>query len=360
MTNNDPAAILSIRAGHLALRHLQQHGLDPAAIGTLPGAAGGPKALGLTGLDQAVFSWLATAPRVRELVGASIGGWRMACAMQDDPTQAFARLAACYTETQFSMTDRSLVTQQTQAMLHQILSQQDLNQLLNHPHYRLSLLLTQTHGLLKHDAMLPLTGGLIAAVALNTLSRPLLRHLFTRVICHDPRSALHFMPQDPIPTVQCTLNASNLVAALMGSAAIPGVILASHLAELPNATLRDGGLSDYHLDLPFANANDLTLYPHFSERMVPGWFDKFLPWRHADAARQARTILIAPTRAYLEHLPQGKLPNRSDFKSFAGHDQQRRQYWRQATAESQRLGDAFCELVASGRIAAVARPLFDD
>ena len=113
-------------------------------------------------------------------------------------------------------------------------------------------------------------------------------------------------------------------------------------------------------DLPATVPDDAPDFVKRVTAMVPGWFDKFLPWRHADAARQARTILIAPSRAYLQHLPQGKLPDRSDFKSFAGHDQQRRQYWRQATAESQRLGDAFCELVASGRIAAVARPLFDD
>ena len=83
------------------------------------------------------------------------------------------------------------------------------------------------------------------------------------------------------------------------------------------------------------------LYPHFTERIVPGWFDKFLPWRGSSPAHHANTVLIAPSRDYLARLPGGKLPDRQDFHRYLGRDAQRQQVWRQATAESQRLGDAF-------------------
>lgn len=361
MTISMPAeSILSIRAGHLALQQIQQQGLQPSDIGMLPGAAGGPKALGITGLDQAVCRWLASAPRTRELIGASIGGWRMSCFMQDDPLRALTRLAECYTDTDFSLTDRAQVTRQTADMLQYMLGEDGFSRLLSHPDYRLSLLLTETRGLLKHEAWLPLMGGLAVAAALNTLGRSRLRHCFSRVVCHDPRSSLCFLPQDRIPTRTLPLSQYNLQAALMGSASIPGVTFASQMDEVPGAILRDGGLIDYHLDLPFAQHSALTLYPHFSERIVPGWFDKFLPWRQANPQRQARTILLAPSRAYLERLPLQKLPDRSDFKHFSGRQQQRRQYWRQATAESQRLGDAFLELVESGHIAGMVQPLLAD
>lgn len=180
------------------------------------------------------------------------------------------------------------------------------------------------------------------------------------MICHDPRSRLDFLPDDGIPTRTLPLTEANLAAALMATAAIPGVIAPVELPELPGRLLRDGGLTDYHVDLPFAGGPDLVLYPHFTERIIPGWFDKWLPWRNADPDRQANTVVIAPSPAYLAGLSLGKLPSRADFKRFYGQDAERQRLWRQASAESERLGDAFLQLVDSGEIAAVVRPLVND
>jgi len=58
-------------------------------------------------------------------------------------------------------------------------------------------------------------------------------------------------------------------------------------------------------------------------------------------------VLVAPSREYVAKLPYGKLPNRSDFRKFAGDDEGREKYWRAAIAESDRLGDAFLRLVES-------------
>ena len=135
---------LTLRAGPAARRHLQQNGLQARDIRTLPGAAGGPKALGLSGLDQAVFDWLATTPAVRDLVGASIGGWRFACAMQADPAAALARFAANYVAQDYSrQTTRALIYQNWQALLHDTLGPDGLQAILQHPHYRLSLILVR-------------------------------------------------------------------------------------------------------------------------------------------------------------------------------------------------------------------------
>jgi hypothetical protein len=280
--------------------------------------------------------------------------------MQPHPSLAFDRLAACYTALHFSSSARAVVTRQTRTMLHDLFGEHAMASLLTHPDYKLSIILAQSHGPLKHEATLPLACGLIYASTLNTLSRPLLRYAFTRVICHDPRSPLAFLPHDGIPTRTVALNNDNLVSALMGTVAIPGVIEGSALPNEPGVMLRDGGLTDYHLDLPFANHGDLTLYPHFTDRIIPGWFDKFLPWRNADRERQANTILVAPSSDYLAKLPAGMLPNRSDFRRYSGRDEQRRAYWRQITAESERLGDTFLQLVESGQFGDQARPLFND
>jgi hypothetical protein len=52
---------------------------------------------------------------------------------------------------------------------------------------------------------------------------------------------------------------------------------------------------------------------------------------------------VSPSREYLAKLPHGKLPDRNDFKRFAGDDAGRMRYWRAAMSESGRLADAFLE-----------------
>jgi len=66
-----PLDALVIRAGPRALERVRRDGLDPAMVEVIPGAAGGPKGLGIAHLDRMLFGeWLPSAPRVRHLVGA--------------------------------------------------------------------------------------------------------------------------------------------------------------------------------------------------------------------------------------------------------------------------------------------------
>src|SRR5215203_768056 len=84
---------LRIYAGPKARQHIEQHGLRPEHVGVVPGAAGGPKGLILGLLDRFIFGeWLSDSTHPVDLVGASIGAWRMATACLDDPRAAFDRL----------------------------------------------------------------------------------------------------------------------------------------------------------------------------------------------------------------------------------------------------------------------------
>ncbi len=335
---------LTLRAGPAARRHLQQHGLQAQDIRTLPGAAGGPKALGLSGLDQAVFDWLAATPAVRDLVGASIGGWRFACAMQADPAAALARFAANYVAQDYSrQTTRALIYQNWQALLHDTLGPDGLQAILQHPHYRLSLILVRARGLLRHEQRAPLLAGLALAAACNTLGRAQLRHAFERLICHDARSTLAFSPQDSLPTQHVALSAANLLPALLGTTGVPGLFDGVAIPGASAGVYRDGGLLDYHLDYPWQQQAGITLYLHYQQRIVPGWFDKLLPWRQPVASHHSNTLLATPSPAYLATLELGRLPDRSDPKRFAHDDALRRRLWAQAVAESHRLGDEWRE-----------------
>ncbi|SHM44027.1 hypothetical protein [Phytopseudomonas punonensis] len=349
---------LTLKAGHRALARIRERGLQPADVGTLPGAAGGPKALGIQGLDIALFGdWLARAPRERSLIGASIGSWRFASACLPEPAQALQRLGELYTGMRFAKGVSILdVTQRCVQMLDELLQHQDAA-VLDNPHYRLNIMVVKSHGRLAADDRRSLGIGLSSVIGSNLLGRPRLARHFERVILHDARMAPPLHPLTDFPSRCLPLDVGNLRHALLASGSIPFVM--QGVRDIPGVgpgTYRDGGLLDYHLDLPYSG-DDIVLYPHFTDRIIPGWFDKGMPWRRGDATRLQDVLLLAPSRDYLARLPYGKLPDRKDFSRFIGDDTGRERYWRQAMEESRRMGDEFLELAEKGRLSECLMPL---
>ncbi|WP_458129650.1 patatin-like phospholipase family protein [Pseudomonas sp. Z2-11] len=340
---------LTLKAGPRAFKRIRQAGLQAADVGILPGAAGGPKALGIQGLDLALFGeWLPAAPRERSLIGASVGSWRFASACLPDAAEGIRRLGTLYNEQSFAKgVTMAGVSQSSQRMLDDLLEGRDLT-ILDNPHYRLNIIVVKSHGLLAQDHRGRLGLGLSSVVADNLRGRARLSRHFERLIIHDPRLAPPLHPLTDFPSRFVPLEAGNLRQALLASGSIPMTM--EGVRDLPGAgagTYRDGGLLDYHLDLPYSG-EDIVLYPHFTDRVIPGWFDKGLPWRRGDTSRLQDVLLLAPSREYLARLPYGKLPDRNDFKRFMGDDPARRKYWRTAMDESRRLGDEFLELTANG------------
>jgi hypothetical protein len=197
----------------------------------------------------------------------------------------------------------------------------------------------------------------MAAMA-NAIARRHLAHFIDRTVFHDPRDQPPFMtvgtlsasesPQpirfDAFHTHAVSLDRENLAQALLASASIP--LILEGVADIPRAPSGiywDGGIIDYHLHLPYHHAKGLVLYPHFTDRIVPGWLDKALPWRRARGEWLDNVVLVAPSREYLATLPHGKLPDRKDFSRFAGDDAGRIAYWNRAIGESGRLAEAFHE-----------------
>jgi len=99
-----------------------------------------------------------------------------------------------------------------------------------------------------------------------------------------------------------------------------------------------------------------VLYPHFTDRIVPGWLDKPMPWRQARGEWLDNVVLVAPSREYLAKLPHGKLPDRGDFKHYVNDYEARLKYWRFAIGESDRLAEAFLAF-AQRPDPALVRPL---
>ncbi|MBD3657302.1 MULTISPECIES: patatin-like phospholipase family protein [Marinobacter] len=350
---------LIVRAGRRALERLHEQPLTPQDVHVIPGAAGGPKALGLSGLDKAIFGhWLPRAPQQRALIGSSIGSWRFAAiASSDDPAAQLARLAELYTTQRFARgVSPAEVTRKSVQFLETLLGGRE-DYLLNHPFYRLSIVVVRSRGLLEHDSRGRLGLGLMNAISANMVSRRHLGRFMERGIIHDARYPTPVASLVDFPSHRVALTRDNLLPALLASASIPLVMSGvRNIPGAPEGVYRDGGLLDYHLDLPYEQPG-VILYPHFTDRVVPGWFDKSLPWRRGDATRLQDVLLVAPSPAYLETLPDRKLPDRKDFERYLGDDAGRERAWRRAVAESDRLGDEFMELVDRGRLAEVLKPL---
>ena len=341
------------------MQRLRETPLSPEDVHVIPGAAGGPKALGISGLDKAIFGdWLPRVPQERSLIGSSIGSWRFAAvASSDDPKAQLARLAELYTAQRFAKgVSAEEVSRKSVLFLEELLGGRE-DAILNHPWYRLNVVVVRSLGMLAEDARGRLGLGLMGAISANMVSRRHLGRFMERGIIHDARLKAPVSNLVDFPSHEVAFNRDNLLPALLASASIPLVMSGvRNVPGAPEGVYRDGGLLDYHLDLPWQQPG-IVLYPHFTGKVIPGWFDKTLPWRRGNPGYLQDVLLVAPSPEYLAALPDRKLPDRKDFKVYAGDDAGREAAWRRAIAESDRLGDSFLERVETGRLADGVRPL---
>jgi hypothetical protein len=356
---------LQVHAGPRALARLRERGLRPQDVRVIPAAAGGPKGLILNPLDRYIFGdWLADAPQVLHLLGASIGAWRMACACLPDADAALAELAEDYITQRYEHASGQVPTPTTVSRDFGLQIEKRLGtraaDLLSHPHRRLHVFTSHGRQLLHRQGRWRTPVGYFGAFAANAVHRRALGGFLERVVFGDPRDVLPFALSD-FRSQQVALTAQNLAPAILASCSIPFWLNPVHdIPGGPPGAYWDGGITDYHLHLPYAGmaatGGGLVLYPHFQSQVVPGWLDKAWKARHRATAQLDDLVLLSPEPAWAQALPGGKLPDRTDFKTFADDDAGRMRVWRRALAESQRLADEFAALVAGGR-PVVALPL---
>lgn len=351
---------LTIQAGPAALARIRTHGLRAQDIAVIPAAAGGPKGLILQKLDQWLFGqWLPSAPRTRSLIGASVGAWRMAAACLPNPAEAFRRLGELYCEQRYPPHPSPQLVSATCRHTIEHLLGDDTGFALTHPHFRLHVLAARGRGLLRQpQSRLAQQAGFGLAALANIRSRARLARHLARVVLSDTRDPVFWLKAkfDAFDTEFAPLTAANLCQALLASGTLPlAMEPVRDLPDAPSGSYWDGGLIDYHLALPYSRIagnpeGGLVLYPHFGQRIVPGWLDKSLPWRCAHRGPNRgwldNVIIISPSAAFLRTLPRAKLPDRSDFIHYGRNDDARVLDWKRAIAEGERLRDelaAFAE-----------------
>ena len=350
---------LRFYAGPAARSHIEQHGLRAQDVGIIPAAAGGPKGLILGPLDRFIFGhWLARSAQPVHLVGASIGAWRMATACLDQPLAALERLERDYIAQHHELPpgqkrhSPDQISARFGANLRAFYSGR-IDEVLRHPRYRLHLVASRGRHVLARDGRWRTPLGYLGAFAANALHRRALGAWLERVVFSSaepelaggPASTLPFSTQD-FRTRQVPLSGDNFMDALQASCSIPFMLRpVQGIAGAPPGAYWDGGITDYHLHLRYqpTAASPIVLYPHFQKDVVPGWLDKAWKRRHRSSPALDNMLVIAPDPAWARTLPNGRLPDRSDFARYGQDIAARMKVWSAAPAASQCLADEFAQ-----------------
>jgi hypothetical protein len=346
-------ASLTFKAGKGALKSVKNHGFDPSMVGTIAGASGGAKWLVLSQLDRTILANLV--PRLQgpvHLLGSSIGAWRFACYAQNEPLSAIERFETAYIEQSFSeRPDIREITATSREIIDTVLGENGVAEILDHPVFRMHVMTVRSRHLLATEKRWLLSLGLMAAAASNAVSRRLLGMYFERALFYDARELPPFFDAPGFVLQQTPLRMTNLEDAIVATGSIPLVLAGVRdIDGAKKGVYRDGGIIDYHHDLPHSAEHKLTLYPHFYDRIVPGWFDKNIGWRHPNPVHIDRTILISPSDEFVSRLPNAKIPDRTDFVNFSPTD--RKAAWWACTRACEELADDLNDILEKDQLAA--------
>ncbi len=351
---------LVLRAGPRAAQRLREEGFHPDLFGTLVGASGGPKWLVLRHLDSVLIDRLVL-PRTTplETLGSSIGSFRHACYAQTDPQVALTCFEPAYVEQSYAEDEldgrgtpsKEAITRESKRVLDFLLGESGASEICEHPHLRTNIVAARLRRDRGRDRGLAFHLQVGAGALANAFSRRALGRHFERVVFQSRDAGVHW---SDLPTTIVELTPERVPRALLSSGSIP--LLMAGVRDVPGvpATLFDGGIIDYHFDFEFARDDRLVLFPHFFDRITPGWFDK--PWkkRRPTAAALDDVVMIAPSDAFVATLPGGKVPDRDDFLDFG--EGERIERWYDVIERCRVLAEELAEGIDSGRIAERIEP----
>jgi hypothetical protein len=337
---------LSVYAGREAANRIADQGWSPELFSLLMGASGGPKWFILSHLDRLLFGdYLQRSDKPLSVLGSSIGSWRHACLAMRDPAAAVGKLEQGYLYQFYAnKPSASDVSAQSIKILERVLGATGAVDLATHPRIKTHIVTARGRGPAGASSAPVLATAMGAAALGNIASRQLLSWPFQRVVFHSGDKASPGLEYRDFQTHYSALSATSVTPALHASGAIPFVLKGErNIPGAPRGQYWDGGIIDYHFDLSDYAGDGLILYPHFSARITPGWFDKFLPWRRATLSEAQKLVLLCPSSHYVAQLPHGKIPDRNDFSRMEYEERVR--YWEACIEKGKVLAEDFAELL---------------
>lgn len=338
---------LRVLAGAEARRRIEEEGFSLDLFDTLIGASGGPKWLSLYGLDRVLAPALATRDTPIDLVGSSIGALRLGCYAQSDPAAAFDRFLAAYTDVQ----DFDLSTEGIERFMVRTA------EAVGGGEYGRSVLASRTHHL--HivtarctglaDIKVAPVGSMIAPGLANVLGPKWLESTGVQRVVFASNLASNLATNNGYPGPRVQLTEANLVDALLATGSIPGFCdSVRNIDGAPQGNYRDGGIVDYHFDPEWHSGPGLILYPHFHQKIVPGWFDKAFRGRHRHPSEWDRLVVLAPSEEYVAQLPHGRIPDRRNGKGMTAEELY--DYWMTTAEAGHELGADLQKMLDRGAV----------
>lgn len=341
------ARALRVLAGPSAYEHITTKGFKPEHVSAMIGASGGPKWLSFAKLDEYLFGeFFAQREAPLHVMGSSAGAWRFACFAQENPAQTSRDFAHAYQHITYPKgMSHHEITQHTRDLLGVIFNHKNsADYAANNSKIKLHIVAARAKHINALDNRAAQTAGLLGTALANGISRRLLGCFFERTVFQPQDDIGPFQQWPTLPTQTAALTADNIHQAVVASGAIPLVL--EGVRNIPHTKpgiYYDGGITDYHFDLPFSEEG-LVLYPHFYSHITPGWFDKALKWRKPNPAHYQNVVLLCPSEAWLASQPLGRIPDRRDFVNL--DDTKRIAAWGETISRSAELVEefiGFCE-----------------
>ncbi|MBK8969972.1 MAG: patatin-like phospholipase family protein [Hahellaceae bacterium] len=316
---------VQLLAGETAYKEIREAGLRPQRIRLMVGASGGPKWLMLSRLDQYLARQLLTpqSTQTLTLLGSSVGAWRMACYARSDAAAAFREFETIYLDQRYSRPIRpEAISDYLNKVLNHLFPAEEARHIVLNSQRCLNIVAVRNRRYLNGRSRLAQGVPLLTAAVGNVISPEVVKVLYPRVVIGPSQGESPYAKTHE----HIELTEENLHQALIASGAIPMVMAPARIQGGKDRWYWDGGVVDYHFSGPFNVSDGLVFYPHFSPRLIPGWFDKGLAWRRIRPEHYHNVVLLTPTQDFIDRLPYGKIPDRKDFETLP--DSERERYWR--------------------------------
>ena len=345
---------IRIKAGKNIYKIIKDGGFNFDSVSTYFGPAVGPRWLITSGFDLTLLKggFLGRSKPV-QLVGASAGAFRFAAWLQPQAIESYQKLLEAYINVTYKKQDTpSTSLGEITNIVNVYLEDDALPFALANKKYRLVIITARARGLVAYKNTWLQKLGLAACFVFNYFSRENIYKFAERVVFYNASKPPAFCLRSRFRGTYVQLNEVNFKYAVLASGAIPLVIEGVRdIYGAPRGVYRDGGLIDYHLTQQFAaKENEIVLFFHHQERIIPGWLDKNITRRVPEPYTLNNVLMVFPTQSFIESLPDGKVPDRTDLITFINDQETRIKNWRKAVELSAPLGEEFIELVESGKI----------
>lgn len=345
---------IRIKAGQKIYQIIKDGGFNFNSISTYFGPAVGPRWLVASGFDLTLLKggFLGHSQPV-QLTGSSAGAFRFAAWLQPEALKSYNRLLDAYINVTYTREDTpGTALEKLTGIINKYLEDDALPFAVVNKKYRLVVITARARGLVASENHWLQKAGLITGFVFNYFSRENIYKFADRVVFYNASKPPAFCLKPQFHGNYVQLNEINFKYAVLASGAIPLVIEGVRdIYGAPRGVYRDGGLIDYHLTHQFAaKENEIVLFFHHQERIIPGWLDKKIKSRVPEPHTLNNVLMVFPSQTFIESLPGGKVPDRTDLVTFIDDHETRIKNWRKAVELSAPLGEEFLELVESGKI----------